>query len=97
MSNEPGFYLPGAYGIRLENLIFVQKWPGSGAKSFLFFETITLAPFDRALIDVSLLRPDELAWVNTYHARVLAEIGKLAPAETQAWLAQACAPLEHAA
>jgi len=97
MSNEPGFYLPGAYGIRLENLIFVQKWPGSGAKSFLFFETITLAPFDRALIDVSLLRPDELAWVNTYHARVRAEIGKLAPAETQAWLAQACAPLEHAA
>jgi len=97
MSNEPGFYLPGAYGIRLENLVFVQKSPVSGERPFLCFETITLAPFDRSLIDTRLLSAEELAWLNAYHARVLAEIGPLAPAETRAWLAQVCAPLAVAA
>jgi len=75
LSNEPGYYLPGAYGIRLENLELVQKlaFPGS-TRTFLCFETLTLAPFDRALIDPALLTPDALGWLNAYHSRVWAEI-----------------------
>lgn len=95
ISNEPGYYLPDAYGIRLENLLIVQPaaaQPGS-VKPFLEFETITLAPFDRALIEPSLLTGSERDWLNTYHARVLAEVGPYLPADAKAWLATACAPL----
>ncbi len=95
ISNEPGYYLPGAYGIRLENLLIVQPaapQPG-GVKPFLEFETITLAPFDRALIAPALLTEAERHWLNTYHARVLAEVGPNLPAAAQGWLAAACAPL----
>jgi Xaa-Pro aminopeptidase len=92
LSNEPGFYLPGQYGIRLENLLLVQPADLPAAtKPFLRFETLTLAPFDRRLLDPSLMTAPELSWLNTYHARVLAEVGpKLGPAE-QAWLSEACA------
>ena len=94
LSDEPGYYLPGAYGIRLENLLLVQPAEIAGAlKPFLRFETLTLAPFDRALIRTDLLDPGELAWLDAYHARVLAEIGPHLPPETAAWLTQACAPL----
>jgi Xaa-Pro aminopeptidase len=95
ISNEPGYYLPGAYGIRLENLLLVQPaapQPG-GVKPFLEFETITLAPFDRALIEPALLTAAERDWLDGYHARVLAEVGPKLPADAQAWLAAACAPL----
>ena len=94
LSNEPGFYAPGEYGVRLENLLLVQPAPDlSAQRPFLRFETITLAPFDRALIDAALLRPDERAWLDGYHARVLAEVGPHLPAEAGAWLERACAPL----
>ena len=91
LSNEPGYYLPGQYGIRLENLLLVQPAEIEGAaKPFLRFETITLAPFDRALIDTSLLDPWELDWLNNYHKRVLREVGpKLEPA-VRGWLNTAC-------
>jgi len=71
LSNEPGYYLPGAYGIRLENLELVKPahFPG-GTKKFLCFETLTLAPFDRALIDASMLSTQALRWLNQYHSRV---------------------------
>jgi Xaa-Pro aminopeptidase len=95
ISNEPGYYLPGAYGIRLENLLIVQPaaaQPG-GVKPFLEFETITLAPFDRALIEPALLTEAERQWLDDYHARVLAEVGPKLPPEAQAWLATACAAL----
>jgi Xaa-Pro aminopeptidase len=71
LSNEPGLYLPGAYGIRTENLVLVQpaEFP-SAKRKFLRFETLTLAPFDRALIEPSLLTPAARAWLNEYHARV---------------------------
>jgi Xaa-Pro aminopeptidase len=98
LSNEPGYYLPGAYGIRLENLVLVRPadFPGQKRK-FLRFETLTLAPFDRALIDPALLGPAALAWLNDYHARVQAA---LAPHLEDApdvldWLAQATAPIKH--
>ena len=94
LSNEPGFYAPGEYGIRLENLLLVQPAPDlSAQRPFLRFETITLAPFDRALIDPAMLRPDERAWLDAYHARVAAEVGPRLPADTRAWLVEACAPL----
>jgi Xaa-Pro aminopeptidase len=98
LSNEPGFYLPGAYGIRLENLLLVQDAALPDAKKpFLRFETLTLAPFDRALIDAGLLSPDERVWLDTYHARVLREVGPALEPVVRDWLAAACAPLISAA
>ncbi len=94
LSNEPGFYEAGAYGIRLENLLLVRKIPElSHQRPFLGFETLTLAPFDRALIAPDLLSPAARAWLDRYHARVLAELGPDLPPASAAWLAQACAPL----
>lgn len=95
LSNEPGFYLPGHYGIRIENLLLVQPAPGlpGQAKPFLAFETLTLAPYDRRLIDLSLLAPAERRQIDAYHARVLAEIGPLLTASDRAWLQQACLAL----
>ncbi len=93
LSDEPGYYLPGAYGIRLENLLLVQPSGSGEAPPFLRFETLTLAPFDRALIDPVLLSPVERDWVDRYHARVLAEVGPALPEPARSWLAAACAPL----
>jgi Xaa-Pro aminopeptidase len=95
VSNEPGFYLPGQYGIRLENLLLVREAGFGGPKKFLCFETLTLAPFDRHLIDKALLTEAELSWINAYHARVLAEIGPNLPDEAQRWLGASCAPLRQ--
>ena len=86
LSNEPGFYLPGAYGLRLENLMLVQE----AAPKFLRFETLTLAPFDHRLLDPALLLPAEATWLAAYHARVLAEIGPLLEGPALAWLVAAC-------
>jgi Xaa-Pro aminopeptidase len=95
VSNEPGYYKAGAYGIRIENLQVVTPpapIPG-GERDMLGFETLTLAPFDRSLILPKLLSSEERAWVNAYHARVLQEIGPLLNGADKAWLDQACAPL----
>jgi Xaa-Pro aminopeptidase len=95
VSNEPGCYLEGRFGIRIENLVIVTP-PApveGGVRPMMGFETLTLAPIDRALIDPALLDPAERAWLDAYHARVLAEIGPLVDPETAAWLAGACAPL----
>ena len=94
LSNEPGYYLPGQYGIRLENLLLVQpaEMPGA-AKPFLRFETLTLAPFDRALLDRARMEAVEIAWLDAYHARVLAAVGPLLDPAVKDWLAGACAPL----
>ena len=94
LSNEPGYYLPGAHGIRLENLLLVQeaKLPAA-SKPFLIFETLTLAPFDLRLIDAALLDAEERAWLDAYHQRVLREIGPRLDEATRQWLEQACAPV----
>lgn len=95
LSIEPGYYLEGRYGIRIENLVFVtppQDIEG-GALPMMAFEALTLAPIDRRLVDPDLLLPDEREWLNRYHARVLSEIGpQLAPDERD-WLAMATAPI----
>ncbi len=97
LSNEPGFYRPDAYGIRHENLLLVQpaELPGA-AKPFLRFETLTLAPFDQALIKPALLDPWEREWLDSYHARVATEIGPRLDPATRAWLDAACAPMPSA-
>jgi Xaa-Pro aminopeptidase len=95
ISNEPGYYKEGAYGIRIENLQLVtepEAVPG-GERPMLGFETLTLAPIDRALIETALLTPAERAQLDAYHARVLAVIGPEVSADVRGWLAQACAPL----
>lgn len=93
LSDEPGFYATGEYGIRLENLLLVRRSGIAAQKPFLEFETLTLAPFDRRLIAAALLSEDERGWIDAYHARVLAEIGPLLDTATAAWLRAACAPL----
>ncbi len=93
LSNEPGFYQQGAYGIRLETLLLVQPAALKTEKPFLQFEVLTLAPFDRRLIEPSMLDSGELAWLDSYHARVLAESEGQAGADFDDWLAKACAPL----
>ena len=94
LSDEPGYYEPGAYGIRLENLLLVQPRPFAGAKKpFLGFETLTLAPFDRTLIDPGLLTGPERDWIDAYHARVLAAVGPSLAGDERAWLEKACRAL----
>lgn len=95
ISNEPGYYKAGAYGIRIENLVLVvPSEPREGdEREMLAFETLTMAPLDRALIDPALLTPDERAWVDGYHARVLQTVGPLLKGEALRWLHQATAPL----
>ncbi|HYP62815.1 MAG TPA: aminopeptidase P family protein [Acidocella sp.] len=94
LSNEPGFYLPGAYGVRLENLMLVQPADFPEArKKFLGFETLTLVPFDRALIEPELLSSDALTWLNAYHTRVEDELMPHVTAAAREWLHKACAPL----
>jgi Xaa-Pro aminopeptidase len=71
LSNEPGYYLPGSYGIRLENLLLAQPADLPGAmKPFLRFETLTWAPFDRRLIETALLSPAETAWLEAATAPI---------------------------
>lgn len=93
VSNEPGYYKTGAYGIRIENLIVVQPAEEAAEREMLRFETITLAPIDRNLVVRDLLDRDEAAWLDAYHARVRTTIGPLVDAETGAWLEQATAPI----
>jgi Xaa-Pro aminopeptidase len=95
VSNEPGYYKTGAYGIRIENLQYVTPaTPISGGERPMHgFETLTLAPIDRRLIEVGLLTGEERAQMDAYHARVLREIAPLVSAEVKAWLEGACAPL----
>ena len=94
LSNEPGYYREGAFGIRLENLIVVQEAPNLGDnRAQLAFETLTFAPFDRRLILVDQLSPAERAWLNAYHAVVLTQIGPRLPDPVRVWLESACKAL----
>ena len=95
VSNEPGYYKEGGYGIRIENLqVVTEPAPiDGGERPMLGFETLTLAPIDRTLIDVALLNGEERAQMDAYHARVLALIGPKVTLEVHAWLQGACAPL----
>ncbi|MBV1863128.1 MAG: aminopeptidase P family protein [Rhodobacteraceae bacterium] len=94
LSNEPGYYREGAFGIRIENLIVVQDAPALGDnRKMLQFETLTWAPIDRNLIDLALLDDVERQWLNRYHAETMSKIAPLCSDATAQWLAKACAPL----
>jgi Xaa-Pro aminopeptidase len=94
LSNEPGYYKTGEYGIRIENLVLVVEKEVPGAeKEMLGFETLTHAPIERRLIVREMLGPQELAWLNDYHAEVLRKIGPSLSGGDLAWLEAACAPL----
>ena len=95
VSNEPGFYREGQYGIRIENLQYVTPptdIPG-GERKMLGFRNLTWAPLARGLIDLDILSTDERAWVDAYHAEVLEKIGPLVEGEVADWLVAQCAPL----
>jgi Xaa-Pro aminopeptidase len=93
LSNEPGYYKTGAYGIRIENLVLVVERGEGEDKAFLGFETLSHAPIDRNLIETSLLSPAERDWVDAYHSRTLEIVGPQLDGEAKAWLEAACAPL----
>ena len=94
LSNEPGYYKTGEYGIRIENLVLVEPRDAPGAeKKLLGFRTLTFAPIDRRLIDLDLLSREERAWVDGYHAEVAAVVGPQLDGEAAEWLKTATAPL----
>lgn len=94
LSNEPGYYKAGDYGIRIENLVqVVEKAIPGGELPMLGFDTLTFAPIDRRLIEPALLSVDERAWLDAYHARVVEIVGPQLDGEDRAWLESECAPI----
>lgn len=96
LSNEPGYYRAGAYGVRIENLIVVTlapQLPSGDARVMFEFETITLAPIDLRLIDAGMLSQQEKNWLNSYHKNVYKKLLPLLDAATARWLAQATAKI----
>lgn len=95
LSNEPGYYKKNEFGIRIENLLLVKESaiPEGGDREMMQFETLTLAPIDRNLIDVKLLNTEERQWLNSYHMRVLGEVGAFLDGEAVQWLENACAEI----
>jgi Xaa-Pro aminopeptidase len=95
LSNEPGYYRTDAFGIRIENLVLVAEAPPvKGAEKPLnFFETITLAPIDRRLVDPAMLTAEEIAWLDSYHARVRDALGSLFEPPLRAWLFMVTGPI----
>ena len=96
VSNEPGYYKTGAYGIRIENLVAVTQSPAQDGdeKEMLAFETLTLAPIDLNLVEPKLMSADEIAWLDAYHARVRKTHGKGLDDKERAWLTRATVPLK---
>lgn len=94
LSNEPGYYKAGDYGIRIENLVLVEERSIAGQEGEYFgFENLTWAPIDRTLVDTALMTRDELRWWDDYHARVREVLAPQLEGEVLAWLEAACAPL----
>jgi len=95
VSDEPGYYKAGEYGIRIENLILTVEQDIAGAeKDMLGFETLTFAPYERALIEVPMLDAGEIAWIDGYHARVREIVGPQLAGDAADWLLRATAPLQ---
>jgi Xaa-Pro aminopeptidase len=94
LSNEPGYYKAGDFGIRIENLVLVESRTIAGAEGeYLGFETLTFAPIDKALVETTLLTREELKWWDDYHAQVQAILAPQLKGEALTWLKAACEPL----
>ena len=93
LSNEPGYYKSGEYGIRIENLVLVRPEDDGTERNMYGFETLTHAPIDRNLVDTRLMSAADLKWLNDYHADVRAKISPLVEGEALAWLEAATAPI----
>lgn len=92
-SNEPGIYLEGKYGIRLENLIATEPYETTEFGQFYHFETLTLFPFDTTMIETEIMTDEEIKWLNNYHQKVYNELSPLLNPDEQAWLKAKCAPI----
>ncbi len=97
VSNEPGYYKAGGFGIRIENLVVIEPRPvPGGEREMLGFETLTLAPIDLRLVERKLMDDDEIKWLDAYHARVRKVLSPLVDASTRRWLAEVTRRLEAA-
>ena len=96
VSNEPGYYAAGGFGIRIENLLVVEERAiAGGERPMLGFETLTLAPIDLSLIEPKLMNADEIAWLDDYHAGVRRALAPRIDSSIRRWLAQATRRLER--
>ena len=95
VSNEPGYYKAGEYGIRIENLQYVTEATAisGGERNMLGFANLTWAPIHHGLIDTDMLTPAERIYMDQYHASVMQKVGPLVDGEAKLWLEKACAPL----
>ena len=94
VSNEPGYYKEGEYGIRIENLLLVEERKIEGAeRDMLGFDTLSFTPIDQSLVDTSLLTSSERDWLNAYHGRVRAAISPFLDRDTARWLGEVTRPL----
>ena len=96
VSNEPGYYKTGAYGIRIENLQYVTppERISGGEREMLGFETLTLAPLHKEMIAAELLSAKDIAYIDDYHAKVWSEISPRVEGDVKSWLKKACKPLK---
>lgn len=90
MSNEPGLYIEGRYGIRSENMLAVELWKKTDFGDFYRFNNLTLFPFDKSLIDFNILSPDERKWLDNYHTEVFQRLSPLLTPEETLWLSSKC-------
>ncbi len=88
VSNEPGYYETNHFGIRIENLIYIKKF---GKK--IRFENLTMVPIDKSLIDISILKNNEIIWINNYHSRVFKKLEKFMSKKERYELKEACSPI----
>ena len=92
-SNEPGFYKNGAFGIRIENLVLTKEDEKTEYGQFLSHETLTLFPIATNLIDINLLNPDEILWLNNYHNEVYKRLSPRVDQEEKEWRKSKCASI----
>jgi Xaa-Pro aminopeptidase len=93
VTDEPGIYIEGQFGVRIENVLLTQPWRETDFGRFLQFETLTLCPIDTAPLDISLLTPEELRWLNDYHQLVYDRLAPHLDAPDRDWLCSATAPI----
>ena len=92
VTDEPGIYLEGRFGVRIENVLLTQPWQETDFGRFLQFETLTLCPIDTDPLDVTLLTPEELRWLNDYHQMVYDRLAPHLDAPDRDWLRTATEP-----